>query len=156
MMDTFRLATYNLESLDDSAGDDAFAERIDLLRLQLSRLDADVLCLQEVNAQRRYGKQNRGFRALETLIADSPYAGFHRASAPVDRPRDRHNLTLLSRWPLRDIASVRHDLVPPPSTSGRLPRGHREPAARPGTPLNGTGRSCPPRWSCPMAGRCTS
>ena len=46
---------------------------------QLLRLNADILCLQEVNGQEGPG-QPRTLLALESLIADTPYAGFHRAS----------------------------------------------------------------------------
>ena len=48
-----RLATFNLENLDDAPdGAPPLAERLRILRPQLERLAADVLCLQEVNAQR--------------------------------------------------------------------------------------------------------
>jgi len=50
---TFRIATFNLENLGDGANDERdLAFRIEALRPQLMRLEADVLCLQEVNAQK--------------------------------------------------------------------------------------------------------
>lgn len=45
-MGRFRLATFNLESLDDRPGRGAdFDQRLRLLRPQLQRLRADLLCL---------------------------------------------------------------------------------------------------------------
>ncbi len=47
-----RIAAFNLENLDDRPDlDPPLDERIALLRPQLLRLAADVLCLQEVNGQ---------------------------------------------------------------------------------------------------------
>ena len=48
MSDELRIATFNLENLDDSAGAAVPIEaRLRVLRPQLARLEADVLCLQE-------------------------------------------------------------------------------------------------------------
>lgn len=47
-----RIATFNLENLDDKPGQKpTLDERIALMRPQLLRLNADMLCLQEVNGQ---------------------------------------------------------------------------------------------------------
>ncbi len=112
-----RLASFNLENLDDEATlAPAFGERIAVLRPQLERLDADVLCLQEVNAQRdRKGKPRR-FRALDRLLENTAYAGFHRVGSGRREscaPADKHNLVILSRWPIKDSRQLHHDLVPP-------------------------------------------
>ncbi len=112
-----RLASFNLENLDDEATlAPAFGERIAVLRPQLQRLDADVLCLQEVNAQRdRKGKPRR-FRALDRLLENTAYAGFHRVGSgrrESGAPADKHNLVILSRWPIKDSRQLHHDLVPP-------------------------------------------
>ncbi|MGE0744041.1 MAG: endonuclease/exonuclease/phosphatase family protein [Rhodospirillales bacterium] len=113
-----RIATFNLETLDDAAeAGPPFAERLRLLRPQLARLRADVLCLQEVNAQKVDPARHapRVFRALDTLLAGTPYAAYARASSRLadDRgPLDVHNLVTLSR---RSLAAQRqhwHDLVP--------------------------------------------
>lgn len=52
MASRLRIATFNLENLDDrpQSGRD-FRDRLAILRPQLTRLRADVLCLQEVNAR---------------------------------------------------------------------------------------------------------
>ena len=97
-VDRVRLASFNVETLGGAAlagagGDEAAAldERIALLRPQLIRLDADILCLQEVDGQRGgKGGAGRGRKrclaALDRLLASTTYAGFHRLT-PL---RDTH------------------------------------------------------------------
>ncbi|GAB6051571.1 endonuclease/exonuclease/phosphatase family protein [Magnetospira thiophila] len=114
MPDSLRIATFNLESL----GADDLDERIAILRPQLARLRADVLCLQEVDGQRGASGKQRSLTALEALLAETPYATYHHAhtrSLSTGGARDRHNLVLLSRFPLRQYRQVRHDFVPAPS-----------------------------------------
>lgn len=114
-----RIATFNLESLDlPPRANRPIADRIAMLRPELLRADADVLCLQEVNSQRVEPGKARGLAALDALIEGTPYASFDRAvSMPVgsDRLADVHNLVTLSRWPIRDSSSHQNDLVPPMS-----------------------------------------
>ena len=75
MPTTLRIATFNLENLDDRASDKpTLDERIPLIRPQLLRVNADVLCLQEVNAQKE-GRSLR-LRALSRLLEDTPYASY--------------------------------------------------------------------------------
>jgi len=113
----FRIATYNLENLDDEVPEEAFAARIAALRPILAMLDADILCLQEVDAQPR-NRSPRRLRALQSLIEATPYAGFNFAcseSEPGHGPMDKHNLVVLSRFPILQQRSLRHALVPPPA-----------------------------------------
>ena len=113
MADSFRIATYNLENLDD--GPDLVA-RIAALRPQLLRLKADNLCLQEVNGQPEPRGAGRSLRALDRLIEDSPYAEFARL-ATTGRgggALDVHNLAVLSRFPIRAGRQLHHELVAPP------------------------------------------
>ncbi len=127
MSQAFRIATFNLESLDDT-GEPPFAERAAVLRPQLERLRADILCLQEVNAQRQIKGEPRTLRALDRLLEGTPYAGFHRtAGDPGHRLADRHNLVLLSRWPISAARLYRHELVPCPQV--RLATADPAPAA---------------------------
>lgn len=111
----FRLATFNLENLDWArAREDEFSQRLAALRPILRELAADVLCLQEVDAQRATAHAPRRFHALDLLLADGPYAGFHRATStrPGDvLPADVHNLVILSRWPIRERRQIHHDIV---------------------------------------------
>ena len=98
-----RIATFNLENLDDKPGaKPTLAERIAVLRPQLLRIRADVLCLQEVNGQEPGGGAPRTLAALDTLLAGTPYAGYHRAHTKTQAgpPYDERNLVVLSRFPV--------------------------------------------------------
>ncbi len=111
-----RIATFNLENLGGDEGESELAHRLPLLRPQLQRLAADVVCLQEVNSAKRAGE--RHLDALDTLLDGGPYASFHRVHtvrAETDRPADRHNLVILSRWPIAAHAQIRNHLVPAPA-----------------------------------------
>jgi len=127
MSGSLRIATFNLESLDDRPDLEVpLAARIGILRPQLRRLAADVLCLQEVNGQRQPGGGERRLLALDRLLEETPYAGFHRAvSHRVSYPDEAaeaapcgvdavHNLVTLSRFPLEHSEVLHHRLVPPP------------------------------------------
>ncbi len=109
-----RLATFNLESLDDD-GTPPFDERIAVLRPQLERLAADILCFQEVNAQRDSKGMPRRLRALERLLTGTRYGQGYTLVTGADHMADRHNLVLASRWPVTASRLLRHDLVPPPT-----------------------------------------
>src|SRR4249919_3839479 len=68
-----RLATFNLESLGSTRRHGAsFEERAAVLRPQLERLKADILCLQEVDAS-KVGDTRRA-ADLERLLEGTPYA----------------------------------------------------------------------------------
>ena len=114
-MTDFKLASFNVENLGGEAP--GFLEkRLPLLRPQLQRLDADILCLQEVNATRVEKGKPRSFGALDVLLKDTPYEGYHRAwthQEGKDEPRDVHNLVVLSRYPTQKVKQYAHDLVPP-------------------------------------------
>jgi endonuclease/exonuclease/phosphatase family metal-dependent hydrolase len=113
-----RIATFNVENLGKPIIPGAsLQERIWLLRPQLLRLRADVLCLQEVDSERPRGGGERRLAALDALLADTPYDGFHRVST-VSRSkgnyRDKHNLVILSRFPISGQRQILHDFVAPP------------------------------------------
>ncbi|MDF1585253.1 endonuclease/exonuclease/phosphatase family protein [Marinimicrococcus flavescens] len=124
MADTIlRLATFNLENLDEGGrGASPLDARLAVLRPQLERLDADILCLQEVHGQKPAGGASRGLLALERLVEGTPYAAFHRASTSSTGRHaggawvaDIHNLVVLSRFPVACSEEVRERLVEPPS-----------------------------------------
>jgi endonuclease/exonuclease/phosphatase family metal-dependent hydrolase len=107
-----RLATFNIESFgDDKFRPERLEQRITALRPKLLELEADILCLQEVNAQRLAGEAERKFLALDALLAGTPYETFHatattRSDAPS--PGDRHNLVVVSRFPVLD-SKIHHE-----------------------------------------------
>ena len=112
-----RLASFNLESLDFAPSDPLWFEaRAAALRHVLAALDADVLCLQEVNAQHQPGEAQRSLLALRKLMEGSVCEGFHlvHSTRPGGSgPADVHNLAILSRWPITSHGQIHHDLVPP-------------------------------------------
>jgi endonuclease/exonuclease/phosphatase family metal-dependent hydrolase len=84
----------------------------------LRRLDADVLCLQEVNASRAGKRSPRRMAALAALLADTDYEG-RPLVGTVDREgggsMDVHNLAIVSRLPIEAHEQLRNDLVAPPA-----------------------------------------
>lgn len=114
---SLRIATFNLENLDDRPGESpSLDDRIRLMRPELARLEADILCLQEVNAQEDVGHV-RTLAALDRLLEGSRYADYHRAVSTNDKGnayRDVHNLVTLSRFPITETRQVRHDYVAGP------------------------------------------
>lgn len=115
----FRIATFNLENLDVGSTDGpSLEDRLGVLRPQILRLHADILCLQEVNAQKHGKARPRVFDALDQLLVDTPYCAFNRATSLGSAgkgPTDKHNLVCLSRYPIERQVQFHHDLVPPPS-----------------------------------------
>ncbi len=66
-----RIATFNLENLDDKPRKKlTLDERIAVMRPQFLRLNADILCLQEVNRQKESGP--RRILALKKLLRIHP------------------------------------------------------------------------------------
>ena len=63
---------------------------------------ADVLCLQEVDAQKTSPHGSRQFLALERLLSDTAYQNYYQVTSVRPgsmAPADIHNLVILSRWP---------------------------------------------------------
>ena len=116
-----RIASFNLENLEDTAGGvRPLHDRIPVLRDQLDRLRADVLCLQEINAQKPDGepRATRELRALDILLRGTAYADYARVtSMHRDRhgPLDTQNLVVLSQAPIIASRQYWHDLVTPPT-----------------------------------------
>jgi endonuclease/exonuclease/phosphatase family metal-dependent hydrolase len=112
-----RLATFNMENLDlPPRAEHPIEVRVRALRPMLERLDADVLCLQEVNGQHVPGRSARALVALDHVLAGTPYASFHRAATRSSRGEgvgDVHNLVTLSRYPVLGSEEVRQTLVKP-------------------------------------------
>ncbi len=118
-----RLATFNLENLDSGPKASAPVEaRFSVLRPQLARLNADVLCFQEVNAQRILSADPRSLDALNQLLADSPYQNFHRLGTAHDDGSllDKHNLVIISRWPFLERRQIKEELLEPPLYQTRV------------------------------------
>lgn len=112
-----RIATFNLENLDDKPKElPTLEERIALMRPQLLRLNADILCLQEVNGQEETG-QPRRLLALEKLLAETPYASYIQISTKTQNGQvfDQRNLVILSRFEVvSQPQQYKHKFAPAP------------------------------------------
>jgi len=111
-----RIATFNLENLDNEAdAKPPLAERIQIMRPQLERLSADILCLQEIHAQGSSGAKT--LAALDQLLNGTPYAGFKRQTTLTTTGQlyDQRNLVTLSRFPIITTRIVRDSEGPRPS-----------------------------------------
>lgn len=111
-----RIITFNLENLDDTPGaEPSLAARIRIMKPQLQRLRADILCLQEIHSQ---GPRNaRVLSALDALLAGTPYENFQRATTTMTSGGlyDVRNLVTLSRFPITSTRSIRNSDGPRPS-----------------------------------------
>jgi endonuclease/exonuclease/phosphatase family metal-dependent hydrolase len=112
-----RIATFNLENLGDCiAAPEEFDRRLGFLRPQLERADADILCMQEINAERCESGGERRLIALDRLLENTGYDTHHRVSTvhpSTGHPADRHNLAIVSRWPVETSQQYHHEFVPP-------------------------------------------
>ncbi len=112
-----RIASFNLENLDlRTRSGVTIEQRADILRPQLERLRADVICLQEVNGQRAAHEDHRSLRALDSLLKGTSYEAFHRVTThgPAGSGvADVHNLVVLSRRPILSHRELRHTNLPP-------------------------------------------
>lgn len=109
-----RIATFNVENLDDMTDETpTLSERIAVLRPQLQRLQADLICFQEVHGQEAPG-QPRRLLALQTLLQETAYAGYHMAHTLTTNQEafDKRNLVIISRFPLSDVRQCQNELIP--------------------------------------------
>lgn len=113
---TIRIATFNLENLDDGpAIKPALADRVRIMQPQLKRLNADILCFQEVHSQGASG--SRTLAALDGMLAGTPYAQYHRQTTLTKTGElyDQRNLVVLSRFPISATRIIRDSDGPRPS-----------------------------------------
>ena len=112
-----RIATFNLENLDDKPGETpTLDERIAVMRPQLVRLNADILCLQEANGQEEAG-QPRRLLALKKLLAGTPYTNYQQVSTTIangEQVFDERNLVILSRFEIIEYQQYKHKFAPAP------------------------------------------
>ena len=114
-----RVATFNLENLDqnEDAIKPSLETRIPVLRASLERLDADILCLQEVNgqetSQHTSHKPDRDFSALNRLVAGTKYESFFRVFTTTleEVAYDKRNLVLLSKYPILKSEQHKNSLI---------------------------------------------
>jgi endonuclease/exonuclease/phosphatase family metal-dependent hydrolase len=116
-MVTLRIATFNLENFDEVPPNirPSLAERVAVMRPQIERLQADVLCLQEVHGQERPG-QPRALLALTELLAGTKQAAANVVTTlgPNGEVFDQRNLVLVTSLPVMARAQLLNTLVAAP------------------------------------------
>ncbi|VVB62819.1 Endonuclease/Exonuclease/phosphatase family protein [uncultured archaeon] len=116
MPTSLRIATFNLLNLDDKLGRmPTLDERIPIMRPQLVRLNADILCLQEVCGQDEHGRLR--LTALNKLLQSTPYEGYHRFSTTIagtSQVYESRNLVILSRYEIVESHQYMHSYAPSP------------------------------------------
>jgi endonuclease/exonuclease/phosphatase family metal-dependent hydrolase len=113
---TLRIATFNLENLGDGPTvQPPLSDRIRIMRPQLERVRADILCLQEVDSQGPRGA--RTLSALDQLLAGTAYATYHRATTLTVTGMlfEKRNLVTLSRFPITATRIARDSEGPRPN-----------------------------------------
>jgi endonuclease/exonuclease/phosphatase family metal-dependent hydrolase len=114
-----RVASFNLENLGMPGKTGvATSSRLAVLRPQLKRLKADIVCLQEINGETSPTADGRTLASLDRLIEGTPYQDFERVHSvdPIaGRLSDKHNLVVMSRWPIIGKRQIWHDHVSPTS-----------------------------------------
>jgi predicted extracellular nuclease len=111
-----RIATFNMENLDDGLEvTPPLAERIRIMRPQLRRVAADIICLQEIHGQGSAG--SRTLAALDQLVSGTPYEEFHRKTTLTTSNQlyDQRNIVTLARFPIVAGQIVRDSAGPRPS-----------------------------------------
>lgn len=116
MPESLRIATFNAENLDNIPGQSpSLSERIAVMRPQLERMRADIICFQEIHGQ-EHDNQPRDLSALEELISNTPYEGYHMAYTRKDNNEayNKRNLVILSRFSITESQKIKHDFTPKP------------------------------------------
>lgn len=116
-MPEIRIATFNLENFDEpKAGETPTLERrIELMRPQIKRLRADIVCFQEVDGQERPGEK-RDVHALRSLLADTDLATADLVVTKTSAAEvyDKRNLVIASNYTVLESRQLRNDLVAEP------------------------------------------
>ncbi len=109
-----RIATFNVENLD-SADQPQLDARIRVMRPQIERIAADVLCLQECHSEQLGGQ--RQLDGLNQLLAGTPYAQFNLESTQTVAGGlyAERNVVTLSRFAFTDTQIIRDSVGPRPS-----------------------------------------
>lgn len=113
---SLRIATFNLENLDEGPNlKPTLEDRIHIMRPQLGRVSADILCLQEIHSQEANGA--RTLAALDKLLDQTQYSGYYRSTTLTtsDILYAERNLVTLSRFPISSTEIIRDNSGPRPS-----------------------------------------
>ncbi|GAA5214887.1 endonuclease/exonuclease/phosphatase family protein [Corallincola platygyrae] len=113
-----RIATFNVENLDSSADENnpTLNKRVPILRAAFERMDAEVVCLQEVHGQETdnhtSNDPDRILSALDAVVEGTRYQTYHRAVTKTQgTPYDKRNLVILSEYEIEAAYQYRNDHI---------------------------------------------
>lgn len=114
-----KIATFNIENLDDKSdrSNPSLDERVPVLRSALNRLDADILCLQEVHGQETAAhtkrKPDRNLAALDAVLDGTKFQQYQRVHTTTQGgvAYDKRNLVILSAFDIRSSQQYRNDHI---------------------------------------------
>lgn len=118
---SFRIATFNLQNFrvpdpEDVENGEApsLEKRIRVLRPRLRRLEADILCLQEVFSQET--ESGRTFDAINRLFEGTRYSSYsiHSTETTGGQPYLERNLLIVSRPEVTALNQYRYDKIEAP------------------------------------------
>lgn len=112
-----RIATFNLENLHDAPDQTpSFETRAAILRPQVERLKADIICFQEIHSQETPDGM-RELSALKQLLTGTIYENYELVSTSkpeTNEPFSQRNLVIASRFPIIEHDQYLHTFTPPP------------------------------------------
>ena len=114
-----RIATFNLENLDDKPDQSpSLQDRIPFLRSSLIRLNADIICFQEIHGQELPGHTSenpqRDLLALKSVLETTQYEDYDiKTTLTGNTPYDKRNLVIISRFPITEVNQVKHEYIDP-------------------------------------------
>jgi len=111
-----RIATFNLENLDVTEEEPTLATRIEVLRPMLQRLDAGIICFQEIHGQDTDNGE-RAHLALQQLLADTQYENYNISTTTLasgDMIQRERNLVTISQFPIEEDFQIKGELLPMP------------------------------------------
>jgi endonuclease/exonuclease/phosphatase family metal-dependent hydrolase len=114
-----KIATFNMENLDDKADDrnPSLEVRGPFLRAMLNRMEADIICLQEIHGQElpdhTSDNPKRELSALDSIIAGTDYDGYEKLTTLTSDnvPYDVRNLVILSKYPIINTGQYRNEHI---------------------------------------------
>jgi endonuclease/exonuclease/phosphatase family metal-dependent hydrolase len=110
-----RIATYNLQNLglQEDKHDATLDKRIPILRTTLERLDADIICFQEVDSQQSSNSSERELAALDKLLDNTKYQNYNRVCTKTTDGQCYHvrNLVIVSGLPIKTHNQYNNDLI---------------------------------------------
>lgn len=110
-----KIISFNVENLDDKSDthNPGLNVRAPILRAELVRADADIICLQEVHGQETpqhtSNDPDRVLSALDEVLSGTNFENYNRVFTKTNNtPYNERNLVILSRFPIVHSAQYRN------------------------------------------------